>query len=73
MAAYTPLYGVSLDADDHERLAVIALLRSATRRDRVTKAEVVELIVREWLAGPGQAELASAADRLAGPRIQSAG
>lgn len=69
MAAYQPLYGVALEKDDHERLAVIALLRG---RD-VTKADVVALIIREWLAGPGQRELADAADRLAGPRVQTAG
>lgn len=68
MAAYKPLI-LTLERDDHERLAVIALLRG---RD-ISKADVAERVLREWLAGAGQKELAEAADKLAGPRLQSAG
>ena len=68
-----PLYGVSLQHDDHERLAVIALLRSRRGSAQVKKGDVVATIVREWLAGAGQRELAAAADNLAGPRLHSAG
>lgn len=68
MAAYKPLI-LALERDDHERLAVIAICRG---RD-TTKAEVAALVIREWLAGAGQRELADAADRLAGPRLETAG
>lgn len=68
MATYRPLY-VALERDDHERLSVIALHRG---RD-VRKEDVAAGVIREWLAGAGQKELAALADRLAGPRLQSAG
>lgn len=68
MAAYRPLV-LMLEREDIERLSVIALHRG---RD-VTKVDVAESVLREWLVGAGQAELAEAADRLAGPRIKSAG
>jgi hypothetical protein len=68
MAPYRPLY-LTLERDDHERLAVIALHRG---RD-VRKEDVAAQVLREWLGGAGQKELADLADRLAGPRLESAG
>jgi len=68
MAAYKPLI-IVLERDDHERLSVIGLLRGRN----VCKGDVAAQVLREWLAGEGQRELAEAADKLAGPRIQTAG
>lgn len=68
MAAYRPLV-LMLERDDVERLSVIALVRG---RD-VSKVDVAESVIREWLSGAGQRELAEAADRLAGPRLKTTG
>lgn len=56
---------VVLEDEDRERLVVLAHVRGRG----TTPAHIAAQAIRAWLAGPGQRELAEAADRLAGPRI----